>query len=102
MGAITGTKTSLTPTELAGDLKIAVLTAPVATADDAITIAVGTHGITTIVGVMGAITGGQDAAFCEIEIAHTSTVITVTSIKANGSAADDFTGTTIELWVLGY
>jgi len=102
MAAITGTKITKTPTTFSGELKIVVLTAPVASASDAITIAVASHGITSIVGVMGVMTDGMDAGFSDIQVSHTSTAITVESVEADGTDASDFTGTTVEIWVLGY
>lgn len=99
MGAITGTLAKRT--EFGGDYKLLVLTATVASSSDTVTLTAATHGITEIKGVTGHITGGLDSAFSYLQISYSGLVITVASFKATGAAADDFTGTTIELWVVG-
>ncbi len=100
MGAITGTLVKRT--ELGGDHKIFVITAPIAATSDTITLTNATHGITTIIGIMGiVVTGGLDAAFSTVQASFSGLVITVLSLKADGSAADDFTGTTVSVTVLG-
>lgn len=101
MGAITGTKALLT--ELAGDYKLVVITAPISSADDAITISLASHGISAVTAIVGAlITGGLDADFCSIQATLTSsTVITIVSLQADGAVADEFTGTTVSISVLG-
>lgn len=99
MGAITGTLVKRT--EFAGDYKILVLTAPVASSSDTVTLTAATHGISEIVGATAHITAGLDNAFSYLQTSYSGLVITVASFKATGAAADDFTGTTIELWVIG-
>ena len=99
MGAITGTKVKLT--EFAGKNKILALTAPVAAASDTITLTEDTHGCTEIVAILGlVITGGQDAAFTAVSASFSDLVVTVVSVEQDGTAATDFTGTTIALTLL--
>lgn len=99
MAAITPTIAKRT--EFAGDYKLVILTATVGSSSDTITLSAATGGITEIKGVTGHITGGLDANFSYLQISYSALVITVASFKATGAAADDFTGTTIELWVTG-
>lgn len=99
MGAITGTKVSLT--EFSGQQKILLITAPIASASDTITLTEATHGITEIVGVIGAVvTGGMDADFQALQVSFSGLVITVVSKQADGAASDEWTGTTIALTLL--
>lgn len=99
MGAITGTKVKLT--ELVKH-RILVITAPIASASDTIDITAANHGCEAIVGILGyAITGGMDADFQAIQIARTDAdTLTVVSKQADGAAADEFTGTTVEISLL--
>ncbi len=100
MGAITGTVAKLT--EFAGDYKILSLTATVAAASDTITLTLADHGISEIAAIVGlVITGGQDAAFTAASASYSGLVITVVSVEQDGTAATDFTGTTIAVTVLG-
>ena len=99
MGAITGTLAG--NTEFAGGTKLITVTAPVAAASDTITLTAAAHGATSIKGIVGAvITGGLDNAFSYLQVSYSGLVITVASFKATGAAADDFTGTTVEIAVL--
>lgn len=100
MGAITGTLAKRT--EFSGDYKLYVITATVAAASDTITLTAATHGISEIAGIVGlVITGGQDAAFTAVSASFSGLVITVTSVEQDGTAATDFTGTTISVTILG-
>jgi hypothetical protein len=100
MGAITGTLAKAT--EFAGEYKLICLTATVASASDTITLTLADHGITEIVALVGlVITGGQDAAFTAVSASFDGLVLTVTSVEQDGTAATDFTGTTIAVTVLG-
>jgi len=99
MGAITGTKLKMS--EFAGELKILIVTATIASASDTITLTEATHGCQTIEGVIGAtITGGMDADFQALQVSYSGLVVTVVSKQADGAAADEFTGTTISLALL--
>lgn len=103
MGAITGTLAS--STEFAGSKKLVTLTATVGTADDTMTLTEATHGIKSLDSIVGAvITGGLDAAFTTIQVAITSAsnmTVQVKSFEQDGTAATDFTGTTVAVSLLG-
>lgn len=103
MGAITATLAD--KTEFAGDYKVVALTATVASADDTMTLTEATHGISQVDAILGAaITGGLDAAFSYIQASITSETdmtIQIKSFEQDGTAATDFTGTTVALSVLG-
>lgn len=100
MALVTGTKVKLT--EFAGQMKVLVITATIGSASDTIDISEAVHGASTIVGILGAtITAGLDAAFSYLQVARTdSNTLTVTSFEQDGTAATDFTGTTVEIALL--
>jgi hypothetical protein len=99
MGAITGTKVSLT--EFAGQQKILLITATIAATSDTITLTEATHGITEIVGILGhTITGGMDADFTSMQVSFSGLVLTVVTKQADGAASDEFTGTTCSIALL--
>ena len=100
MGAITGTLAKRT--EFSGEYKIFVITATIASASDTITLTAADHGISEIAGISGAvITGGLDAAFTNIQVSFSGLVLTVVSVEQDGTAATDFTGTTVSISVIG-
>lgn len=99
MGAITGTK--VVNTEFAGTKKIGWITATVASASDTVTLTQAEHGFSNLDVAIPIITAGFDAAFVHCEAEVNGLVITVTSKEADGTAATDFTGTTIGLLVIG-
>lgn len=99
MGAITGTLVK--STEFAGQKIIAYITATVASASDTVTLTQATHGFSSLDFAIPIITAGFDAAFTHVEASVSGLVITVTSEEADGTAATDFTGTTIGLLVVG-
>lgn len=100
MGAIVGTLAH--SGELAGDVRILHLTAPIAAASDVITLTAAEHGgVTSIVGVLGAvITAGMDSAFMFLQVSYSGLEITVASFGEDGLAASDFTGTTVAITLL--
>ena len=101
MGAITGTLAG--NTEFAGDYKLLVVAATVASASDTITLTPAAHGgVVSIAAIIACqITGGLDAAFTICKPTFSGLVITLTSVKADGAtAADDFTGTTVNVTLL--
>ena len=100
MGAITGTLAG--NTEFGGGTKIITVTAPIAAASDTITLTAASHGgAKSIVGLVGCtITGGLDAAFSFVQASYSGLVITVASFEQDGTAATNFTGTTVEVAVL--
>ena len=100
MGAITGTLAKRS--ELSGDYKLFIITATLAAASDQITLTEAIHGISEIAGIVGAvITGGMDTDFSEIQVSYSGLVITIVSKQPDGQAADEFTGTTVSITVLG-
>lgn len=101
MAAITGTLAG-NAVPAAGGSKIITVTATITTSSDTITLTEADHGVTGIDGILGAvITGGLDAAFTSIQVSNSGLVITVDSFGQDGLAATDFTGTTVEIAVLG-
>jgi len=100
MGAITGTK--VYAGEFSGETRILHLTATCAATSDTITLTAANHaGVTEITGIVGAvITGGADTLFTSLQVSFSGLVITVVSLGAAGTAATDFTGTTIAVTVL--
>lgn len=103
MGAITATLAD--KTEFSGDYKLVSVTATVASSDDSMTFTNAAHGIDTVDCIVGAaITGGLDAAFTAIQVSVSdgaNGVVQVESFEQDGTAATDFTGTTIAVTVLG-
>lgn len=101
MAAIIGTKAVCT--EFAGQEKLVIVTAPVGSASDTITLTEALHGISTITGIAGAvITGGLDAKFTAIQVSYSGAVITVVSVEQDGTASTDWTSTTVSIAVTGY
>jgi hypothetical protein len=99
MGAITGTVAKRT--EMSGDWKLLCLTATVAATSDTITLTPAAHGVSEIGAIIGCVvTGGLDAAFTTVQASYSGLVITVVSLEQDGTAATDFTGTTIAVTVL--
>ena len=100
MGAITGTL--LKATEFAGGKKLVVITAPIASASDTITLTAATHGISAIEAVVGAvITAGMDSDFQTIQVSFSGLVLTVVSKQEDGGASDSWSDTTVSITVLG-
>src|SRR5688572_23890840 len=100
MGAITGTKAYAG--ELAGEVKLLTVTAPVASASDTITLTAAAHGgVTEIVGIVGAvITGGLDDSFTALQVSFSGLVLTVVTLEADGTVSDEWTGTTVAITLL--
>ena len=100
MAAVTGTLA--VGTEFAGAYKLVSITGTMTTATDAITLTAATHGISEITAVVSAvITGGLDAAFSYLQVSATGLVISLAAFEQDGSAATDFTGTTVAVTVIG-
>ncbi len=99
MAAVTGTLVKRT--EFGGDYKAFVITATIGSASDTITLTAATHGISEIVGLQGCITGGLDTAFSYLQLSYSGLVITVTSFEQDGTPSTEWTGTTVELLVIG-
>lgn len=96
MGAITPTKT--VKTEFSGDANIQIFTATIAATSDTIDLS---SYFSTIYGAIATITGGMDADFLALQTSFSGTTVTVVSKQEDGGSADEFTGTTIQLWVCG-
>lgn len=96
------TPTQRIPTELAGKYKLILVSAAVGSSSDTIVLTQALTGVVGLVGVVGAVvTGGLDANFSYLQVSVSSMTITILSFKATGAAADDFTGTTVDITVLG-
>lgn len=96
------TQTLVAATEFAGGFKLIVVTASVGSSSDTIVLTEAQVGCRSISGLVGAVvTGGLDANFSYLQVTFSSMTITIASFKATGSAADDFTGTTVSIAVLG-
>lgn len=96
MGAITPTQSI--KTEFSGAYHLQIFTATIASASDTIDLS---SYFTTIQGAIAVITGGMDADFQALQVSFSGTTVTVVSKQADGANADEFTGTTIQLWVVG-
>ena len=100
MGALTPTVS--VSTEFAGKYKLIGLTATIASASDTITLTQAETGVTALVMPLGAvITGGADSAFTALQVSVSALTVTIVSMKETGAAADDFTGTTVAISLLG-
>lgn len=100
MGAIVGTK--VYAGELAGEVRLLTVTAPVGSASDTITLTAASHGgVTSIVGIVGAvITGGLDDSFTALQVSFSDLVLTVVTLEADGTVSDEWTGTTVAITLL--
>ena len=100
MGVITGVLQQ--QTELSGRIRIAVLTASVASSDDTISISEDIHKFSEVDQILGAvITGGLDAAFTSIQVEKVSaTQLRIKSFNASGVAATDFTNAAVSISLL--
>jgi hypothetical protein len=100
MAAITNPKTRVT--ELAGEYRLLSFNdLTIAAASDTLTLTLASNGMSEITSVIGGVSGGLDAAFSYVQTSFSGLVITVTSFKNDGTAADEFTGTTVNLLVIG-
>jgi len=100
MADITGTK--VVGTQFAGNYNIVTVSATITSASDTITLTEASHGISAITSIVGAvITGGADTAFCSLQVSASGLVLTVVSLGQDGNAATDFTGTTVQVTVIG-
>ena len=100
MGALTPTKVVVT--ELAGDWKWHVYTVTPAAASDTVTLVRATHKLTEIAGAFAFLESGLDANLTLLQVSFSGLVITIKQLKADGATnADDWTGASIRLYVLG-
>lgn len=97
MGAITPTK--VVNTEFSGAAKVTVFTATLAAASDTVDLS---SYFSTIYYASATLTAGADAAMLAgLQTSFSGTTVTVVSQEQDGTAATDFTGTTISLLVIG-
>lgn len=105
MGALTPTYPLTnrgTATEFGGQNRLFIFTIVPASASDTLTLVRASDKLSTIVSVIGQITGGLSANFATLQISFSGLVITVASFNAAGSAASNWTSATADLWVVGY
>lgn len=82
--------------------KLIVVSATIGSASDTIVLTQAETGVQSLAGVVGAvITGGLDAAFTTVQASVSSMTITVASFEQDGTAATDWTGTTVNVTVIG-
>ena len=101
MATITGTMVGQLDAS-AGQYKIIQVTAPIESASDQIVLTAAAHGgAKSIVGILGAvITGGMDADFMTLQVSFSGLTLTIVSKEADGSASDEWTGTTVAIAVI--
>jgi len=99
MGAISDT--IVKTTELSGDYKYQILTATLASKSDTIVLTEAANGISEIVYAKAHLTGGADADLAYLQTSYSTLTITIVSLQADGEDADNFTGATIEVLVIG-
>lgn len=96
------TQTQITATEFSGNFRLVVVAAAVGSASDTIVLTEANTSIKSILAPVGAVvTGGLDANFTTLQVSVAALTITIVSLKATGAAADDFTGTTVAITVIG-
>lgn len=98
MATLTGTKVGLT--EFAGDYKILVVTCTLESASDVVNITQASHGIDTILGVIGCAQSGLDAELVSLAVSFSSLAITITSIEEDGTASTAW-GQVVTLFIIG-
>lgn len=95
------TDTIVKTTEFSGDYKIQVLTATIASSSDTIVLTEAANEISEIVYAHAHLTAGVDAACSFLQTSWSGLTITIASFEQDGTVATDFTGTTIEVLVIG-
>ena len=95
------TDTIVKTTEFSGDYKIQILTATIGSEDDTIVLTESANGLSSIVFADAHLTAGVDAACCLIQTSWSSLTIQIETFEQDGTVATDFTGTTIEVLVIG-
>ena len=99
MAAITGTKQVVT--QLANKV-ISIITATLTSASDTITLTQASHGLSTIDMVVPVNTAGIDNLLLPgFQVSFSGLVITLVTLKEDGTASTDWTGATIRLMVIG-
>jgi len=100
MAAITNPGTKVT--EFSGEFKaLSMYNLAMASADEDLTLTFNDNGIASIQNVYVCMNGGQDDGFMEVAASFSGLVITITAVGEDGLVADEFTGTTVNLLVIG-
>lgn len=100
MAAITNPATKVT--EFSGEFKLLCLNGlAVASASDVLTLSWAENGMSEITSVVAGVSAGLDAQFSYVQASFSSLTITVASFEQDGTAATDFTGTKVNLIVIG-
>ena len=100
MAALTPSQTIAT--NLVGKYKLILCSVTIGSTSDTIVLTEKSVGALSLAGVVGwAITGGLDAAFSYLQVSVSSLTITIASFGQAGTVATDFTGTTVDVTVLG-
>jgi len=89
--------------EFAGKYKLlSFYNLAIAAASDTLTLTEADNRITAIQNAVVCCNGGQDDGFLEVACSFSGLVVTITSVVQEGTAADEFTGTTVNLLVVCY
>lgn len=89
-------------TEFAGNFKLINVSATILSATDTIILTEAQTGCKSLVSVIGAVvTGGADADFSTLQVSVSALTISIASFQPDGAVADEFTGTTVDITVLG-
>lgn len=100
MAAITNPGTNVTT--FSGDYKLLALNdLTLTSASEAITLSYSENGISEITTVVSTPSGGTDAAFSYVETSFSGLVVTIKSFDEAGTVATNWTGTTVNLLVIG-
>jgi hypothetical protein len=100
MAAITNPGTKVT--EFAGTYKLLAFNdLAITTSSDALTLSLADNGISSISSAIVGVSAGLDAAFSYFQVSFSGLVITVASFNKAGVVATDFTGTKVNLIVIG-
>lgn len=98
----TADKDTYRVTEMAGEYKmLSFYNLALTTASDALTVSFLDNGISEIQNVLVNINAGQKAAFTAVAASFSSLIVTVTSVEEDGSAATEWSGTTINMLIIG-
>ena len=100
MAAITNPATKVT--EFPGEYKILSMYAlAMASASETMTLSFAANHITEIQNAIVCVNAGQDKDFMAVACSFSGLVITITAVQEDGGAADEFTGTKVNLLVVG-
>ena len=87
-------------TEFAGTHKLVNLTAAIVSASDEIALTEATHGISSVVGVVGVQVQVPTAGHTATGVTASGLTLTLTNVEQDGTAATQF-GNVVEITVLG-